>query len=149
MKVIPVGFLVLLLSASTLSAQDKYLEAAKLEADSLRARLDCPSEMEWPPLPPEGWEVFRPGTMDSSGDHAVMVPDSMREARTDILIPQYAYFYDAGAKSCEPVILLQAEGLLLGYQAVGGGHPTVALEVYFDLLGTEPPQGSQLREDGI
>ena len=149
MKAVLIGSVVLLMSASPLSAQDTYLEAAKLEADSLRARLDCPADMEWPPLPPEGLEVFRPSAMDASGDHAVMVPDSMREARTDIVIPQYAYFFNALAKRCEPVILLQAEGLVLGYRAIVGGQSTAALEVYFDLLGTEPPQGSELREDGI
>lgn len=79
--------------------------------------------------------------MDPSGTHAVLVPDSAREARTDIVTPQYAYFYNAAKERCEPVIVLQAEGSVMGYEAVQGGRSKAASEVFFDLLGTDPPPG--------
>lgn len=52
-KVVLIGFLVVLLSASTLSAQDTDLETADLEADSLRARLQCPSMWSGPHYRPK------------------------------------------------------------------------------------------------
>ena len=141
MRVLLIGWAALLSSASALTPQNTYQENAQLKADGLRARLQCPDQVEWPVLPAEGREVFKTAVMDSTGKPIYMLPDSMRRDRPDIEIPQYAFYYHPSRERCEPVVVVQAQGNSLGYQAIIGREAGVASEVFFDLLGTESPQG--------
>ena len=104
------------------------LQQIQARADSLRDSLECPSEVEWPSLPPSGRTIV--GTDNP--------------ARTDIEVPQYAFYYHAGQPgkpACLPVILVQADGPVFGWTAVLAPPPAAggAYEQFFDLLGTETP----------
>lgn len=108
--------------------RDRQLQA---KADSLRAALECPTDVDWPPLPAEGRDVVR-----------TRQPD-----RTDVTIPQYAYFYHShpsawGGPACLPVIVVQAQGSTFGWMAVLEPPPAAggSYEHFFDLLGTERPR---------
>ncbi|MFQ5551342.1 MAG: hypothetical protein ACE5FJ_08915 [Gemmatimonadales bacterium] len=97
-------------------------------ADSLRGSIDCPSEVEWPPLPSSG--------------RTIVATDN--PTRTDVVVPQYAFYYHAGQPgnpACLPVILVQADGPVFGWTAVLAPPPAAggAFEHFFDLLGTETP----------
>ena len=118
------------LSPATSIAQDIATDVRKrvqAKADSLRAELDCPTDIDWPALPSSGRTTFR----------------SDAPVRTDITIPQYAYYYHdlRGPAACLPVIIVQAQGSSLGWIAVLDPPPAAgaAFEQLFDLLGTERP----------
>lgn len=104
----------------------------RVTADSLRAALDCPTDVDWPPLPAEGRTIVR----------------SPEPERTDVKVPQYAYYYDSGMfgdAACLPVIIVQAQGSTLGWVAVLEPPPAAggSFVHFFDLLGTEPPAGAR------
>ena len=141
MRFLGVAIAVLLLGSHQLVAQDTYQEESQVRATALRARLQCPTDIDWPPLPTQGHEVFRTAFEDSTGTTVYTVPDSLRYERPDVEVPQYAFYYHPDQERCVPVIIVQAQGRWFGYDELAGSRSGTSSEVYFDLLGTEPPQG--------
>ena len=127
-----------------MTAQGTYSEETLLRADGLRATLHCPTNVEWPDLPQAGRPVFRTEAISQAGDTIYAVPDSALWERPDITIPQYAFFFNPTKRICEPVVLLQAEGKWFGYTQVGGHRSGAAEDVYFEPLGTAPPEAPDL-----
>ncbi|MFW6031584.1 MAG: hypothetical protein ACOC9T_03245 [Myxococcota bacterium] len=113
--------------------RDRQLQA---KADALRASLECPTDVEWPPLPAEGRTVVR----------------TDQRHRTDVTVPQYAYYYFSGRRgdpTCLPVIVVQAQGSTFGWTNVLEPPPAMggSFEHFFALLGTEPPGSASSRTD--
>lgn len=103
-------------------------QKVQAKADALRAVLEYPDEVDWPSLPRQGRIVVHTGQPD----------------RTDVPVPQYAYYYSEGfssAAACLPVVIVQAQGSTLGWVAILDSPPALggAEEQFFDLLGTERP----------
>ena len=140
---------VLLLAVEGLTAQESYRSKAKDAADALRQQLECPTDVEWPELPAEGQRTFRIAQLDSTRTVATYpaAEDSSRFERPDVVIPQYAFYYyshPGQTPECVPVIIVQAEGDSFGWLPVREPAPAAmgaAADAFFDLLGTEPPQG--------
>ena len=118
-----------------LRAQDLY-ESSRVKADSLRTVLECPADVDWPELPATGQRTFRTAQLDSAGLAAPV--DSSALERPDVAIPQYAFFYRPTELRCDPVIVVQAEGRSLGWVSISDSSAGAAIDVFFDLLGTEP-----------
>jgi hypothetical protein len=144
MKLLLITLLLLLLTTTAGFAQQTQPERIAAQADSLRALATCPAQVEWPSLPEKGFRTFHSVISDSRGtgyppDSAVLA----RLARPDVIVPQYAFFHDPRTRTCQPVIIVQAEGKALGWISLdyrrGGG----AWDVFFDLLGREQPRGKQ------
>jgi hypothetical protein len=130
--------------AAQVSAEELAERRAEAAAEA-RAGVSCPADVEWPELPEEGRRIIHCCAVPAG--EPPPSPEQLAEwsePRTDIEVPQYAYYYHAPpdrTKECLPVIVVQAERHSLGWIGVYDRPPAAggADEEFFDLLGTEPP----------
>lgn len=141
MKRSALAVVAILLTSTHVPAQEPAGPFAE-HARELRAKLACPTDAAWPPLPETGERVF--GAVEFAGAHQEPVITRRGEARPDpsVTVPQYAWFLDPEVEVCRPVVILQSGELALGYRVVGTERVGASWRPFFILLGPEPPPGA-------
>lgn len=119
-------------------AQTTAQQIFQVQADSLRAQLVCRPPVEWPDLPRRPKSVPIEASVDSAGVISYLGVSVVVATRVDL--PQYASFLNPTSEVCEPVIILEEDGVgnfvyARPLQKTAGTAPIV----YFVLLGEDPP----------